>query len=322
MRKALLIVSVAVFGLSFGCGGKDAKDKPAAAVDTAAVAPDTVADVPDTTAAGKTEASAPEVIDIDIDMVFVKGGTFLMGCTKEQGEDCKSDEKPAHKVTLTGFYICRYETTQLLWQSVMGSNPSYFKGNNLPVESVNWNDVQRFIQELNVKTDKKYRLPTEAEWEYVARGGSKSKGYKYSGGNNVDDVAWYGESVYDKKTHPVGTKRPNELAVYDMSGNVREWVNDFYEAEYYSSSEQTNPPGPLSSSYCERIGCVGLDFPGGSNKNYTDCYRRNCDVSIRVVRGGDILCSPEYLRVSVRDYCNQDYESGHPDLGFRLAHDQ
>jgi formylglycine-generating enzyme required for sulfatase activity len=135
----------------------------------------------------KTHGSAQEFIE----MVFVEGGTFTMGCTAEQGNDCNNDEKPAHQVTLSSFSIGKYEITQAQWQAVMGSNPSEFKGDSLPVEMVSWDDVQEFISKLNAQTGKKYRLPTEAEWEFAARGGVKSKGYKYSGGNNIDSVAWY-----------------------------------------------------------------------------------------------------------------------------------
>lgn len=127
----------------------------------------------------------------------------------------------------------------------MGSNPSYFKGSNLPVETVSWDDCQEFIRKLNSMTGQKFRLPTEAEWEYAARGGNKSKGYIYSGSNNIDSVSWYDGNSGDE-THPVATKSPNELGIYDMSGNVWEWCNDWYGS--YSSSAQTNPTGPYSGS--------------------------------------------------------------------------
>ena len=164
-----------------------------------------------------------------VDMVFVRGGTFLMGCTAEQS-DCNEDEKPARSVTVEDFFIARYECTQELWKAVMGSNPSKFEGGkNLPVESVSWDDVRVFIRKLNKITGKEYRLPTEAEWEYAARGGNRSGGYEYSGGNSIDDVAWYSKNS-DDKTHPVGTKAPNELGLYDMTGNVWEWTSDYYGA--------------------------------------------------------------------------------------------
>ncbi len=182
---------------------------------------------------------------VEFKMIFVEGGTFTMGATSEQGDDASNNEKPAHQVTLSNYYIGETEVTQALWKAVMGSNPSYFKGDNLPVENVSYIDVKEFILKLNQKTGKTFRLPTEAEWEYAARGGKKSKGYKYSGSNNIDDVAWY-EGNSNNKTHPVKTKRPNELGIYDMSGNVWEWCSDKYGA--YSSSSQTNPTGPSSGS--------------------------------------------------------------------------
>ncbi len=186
------------------------------------------------------------VIDGIIDnMVYVEGGTFTMGATSEQGRDAWDGEKPKHKVTLSSFIIGKYEVTQALWEAVMGSNPSYFKGDNLPVEQVSWNDCQTFITKLNSLTGLNFRLPTEAEWEYAARGGNKSRGYKYAGSNNIDDVAWH-TSNSSSKTHAVGTKQPNELGLYDMSGNVWEWCGDWYGD--YSSSAQTNPTGATSGS--------------------------------------------------------------------------
>ena len=162
---------------------------------------------------------------ISIEMVKVEAGSFNMGATPEMKSPYK-DEKPVHRVTMTNdYYIGRYEVTQALWQAVMGSNPSKFKGDDLPVETVNWGDCQDFISKLNAMTDKRFRLPTEAEWEYAARGGKKSRGYKYSGSKTLGDVAWY-EGNSGSKTHAVGTKQPNELGIYDMTGNVYEWCQD------------------------------------------------------------------------------------------------
>lgn len=178
-------------------------------------------------------------------MVYVEGGTFRMGATPEQGDDAYDDESPAHQVTLSSFSIGKYEVTQREWQAVMGGNPSYFKGDELPVESVSWDDCQAFIKKLNSMTHMKFRLPTEAEWEYAARGGKRSKGFKYAGSNHLEDVAWY-DNNSDDTTHPVGTKHPNELGLYDMSGNVWEWCQDWDGA--YGSSAQTNPTGPSQGS--------------------------------------------------------------------------
>ena len=180
---------------------------------------------------------------ISIDMVRVEAGTFTMGATAEM-EDPYGDEQPTHQVTLTNdYYMGKYEVTQALWQAVMNSNPSYFKGDNLPVEQVSWDDCQEFLSKLNSITGKTFRLPTEAEWEYAARGGKKSRGYQYSGSNNLSDVAWYKDNS-DRKTHAVGSKQANELGIYDMSCNVREWCQDWYGS--YSSSSQVNPIGANS----------------------------------------------------------------------------
>jgi len=183
---------------------------------------------------------------VEFIMIKVSGGTFQMGATSEQGSDVQSNEKPVHQVTLSDYYIGETEVTQELWQAVMGSNPSLFKtSNQLPVERVSWGDCQTFIANLNQLTGKQFRLPTEAEWEYAARGGNKSQGYKYSGSNDIGAVAWCFRNA-DSKTHEVGTKAPNELGIYDMSGNVSEWCQDWSGS--YSSSEQTNPTGPSSGS--------------------------------------------------------------------------
>lgn len=182
---------------------------------------------------------------VSFDMMYVKGGTFTMGATSEQGSEADSDEKPTHSVTLSSFYICKYEVTQALWKAVMGSNPSSFKGDNLPVETVSWDDCQTFIRKLNAMTGKNFRLPTEAEWEFAARGGNNSRGYKYAGSNNIETVAWYDDNS-GSKTHVVGTKSPNELGIYDMSGNVLEWCQDWKGS--YSSASQTNPTGASSGS--------------------------------------------------------------------------
>ena len=197
-------------------------------------------------------------------MVRVEAGTFTMGATAEQGSDSWSNEKPAHQVTLTqDYYIGQTEVTQELWQAVMGSNPSNYKGDNRPVEMVSWNACQEFITKLNALTGRTFRLPTEAEWEFAARGGSFSKSYKYAGSDDIGDVAWYGYNSNDM-THYVATKSPNELGLYDMSGNVYEWCQDWYGS--YSSSAQTDPTGPESSS--NRV-----VYRGGSYDNNAKCSR-------------------------------------------------
>ena len=216
-------------------------------------------------------------------MVYVEGGTFKMGATSEQGSEAWGDEKPAHQVTLSSFSIGRYEVTQEEWQAVMGNNSSYFKGSRKPVEKVSWNDCQEFIRKLNAMTGKNFRLPTEAEWEFASRGGIKSQGYKYSGSNNLNSVAWYGDNS-GNTTHDVGQKSPNELGIYDMSGNVWEWCSDWYGN--YSSSSQTNPTGSYSGSY-------------------------------RVYRGGGWSIDARSCRVSDRDDDAPDYQSFL--LGLRLA---
>jgi formylglycine-generating enzyme required for sulfatase activity len=178
-------------------------------------------------------------------MVFVPGGTFQMG--SNSGGD---DEKPVHTVTVSSFYMDKTEVTQAEYRKVMGKNPSRFSGcDDCPVEKVSWDDANAYAQKVGK------RLPTEAEWEYAARGGNKSKGYTYSGGNGLDAVGWY-EDNSGSKTHPVAQKQPNELGLFDMSGNVWEWCSDWYDKGYYtavhrnySDSPQTDPQGPNSGDY-------------------------------------------------------------------------
>ena len=257
------------------------------------------------------------VNSVSFDMVSVKGGTFTMGATSEQGSDCDDRECPTHQVTLSDYMIGKTEVTQELWQAVMGSNPSFFKGDNLPVEKVSWNDCQEFIKKLNSLTGLNFRLPTEAEWEYAARGGNKSKGYKYSGSNDIGSVAWYYENSgnsrlndnnweYDKlksnncRTHAVVTKAPNELGLYDMSGNVNEWCSDWYGD--YSSGSQTNPKGPSSGTY--RV------FRGGS---WDNCAR-DCRVSFRhrnyYIKGNDLG-----LRLALSDNSDESDKEDKPEKG-------
>ncbi|MDP4821252.1 MAG: SUMF1/EgtB/PvdO family nonheme iron enzyme, partial [Saprospiraceae bacterium] len=177
-----------------------------------------------------------------VSMVLVEAGTFNMGCTGEQ-TSCDPDESPVRTITLDSFYIGQYEVTQAEWEDMMGSNPSNNMGcDECPVERVSWDDVQEFIDSLNAFTGLNYRLPTEAEWEFAARGGNASLGYQYAGSNTVDSVAWYASNS-SSTTHPVGQKRPNELDLYDMSGNVYEWVNDRYSDTSYLVPGIINPTG-------------------------------------------------------------------------------
>jgi len=174
-----------------------------------------------------------------IPMVLVQGGVFNMG-----SNDDGPEAKPIHKVKLNSFYIGKYEVTQAQWKTIMGTNPSFYQGcDECPVEQVSYDDVQAFITKLIQKTGKHYRLPTEAEWEYAARGGNKSKSYVFSGSNNLADVAWFMDNS-NNKTSPKGQKKPNELEIYDMTGNVWEWCSDYFDDKYYATSPAENPKGP------------------------------------------------------------------------------
>lgn len=269
---------------------------------------------------------------VSFKMICVQGGTFTMGCTpnkkkksqnygvsqgqtsiSELSRDCWDCDTPAHKVTLSTYYIGETEVTQELWTTVMGSNPSYDKGDKFPVENVSWEDCQTFIRKLNELTGKKFRLPTEAEWEFAARGGTRSAGYKYSGSNNIKAVAWYDKHItaldkidagYEKKAlklikdlegdeavelHVVKTKKPNELGIYDMSGNVWEWCSDWWEKNYYSDSAQSDPQGPSTGS-------------------------------LRVIRGGG-CSSPYWMCCSTFRFLGGNPDRSLGDSGFRLVLD-
>ena len=221
--------------------------------------------------------------DVSYRMVRVEAGTFTMGATPEQ-DDPDSGEKPPHSVTLTDdYFIGEHEVTQALWRAVMGHDPSHFDGDDLPVESVSWDDCQAFISRLNELTGRHFRLPTEAEWEYAARGGNNSGGYLFAGSNDPDAVAWFGDNS-NQTTHPVKTKLPNELGLYDMTGNVWEWCLDLWAR--YSNAPQTNPTSSGSA--------FGPVFRGGSW--FSEVWR---------------------CRITFRNHCSADY---HFDfLGLRLA---
>ena len=186
-----------------------------------------------------------EVNGVKFTMIEVEGGTFTMGDNSNRVGEQYANNKPAHNVTLSSFYIAQTEVTQELWHAVMGKWPESYKGPKYPVNDVSWDDCQKFIKKLNSITGKKFRLPTEAEWEFAARGGNMSEGYKYAGSNTINDVSWYStNSLYG--THEVATKKPNELGIYDMSGNSIEWCQDWYDYNYYKSSPSINPIGPKS----------------------------------------------------------------------------
>jgi len=214
--------------------------------------------------------------------VLVKGGCFQMGDTFGDGD---VDEKPVHEVCVDDFYIGKYEVTQAQWRTIRSNNPSDFSkcGNNCPVERVSWNDAQEFIRLLNQRSGKTYRLPTEAEWEYAARFGGKNE--KYAGGSDMDSVAWYGSNS-GSTTHPVGQKKPNGLGIYDMSGNVWEWVADMWSDSAYSSHSRNNPIYTGSGSY-------------------------------RVLRGGSWRTLQSYVRAASRFHRSSGYRD--LDIGFRLA---
>ena len=246
-----------------------------------------------------------------IEMVFVKGGSFQMGTDRQhyqqdgeyEAPDANRPEKPAHLVTLSDFYISRFEVTQKVWKSVMGTNPSYFKGEQRPVESVSWYDAVKFCNKLSEKdgfdpvytingtqvtcdfTKNGYRLPTEAEWEYAARGGRKSENYDYAGSNDPEEAGWLYADRSD--TSPVGIKKPNELGLYDMTGNVYEWCWDRFDFNYYKISPEKNPTGPAQGEK-------------------------------RALRGGGYrsLSVPQYF-TTIRARGNPDDKS--MDLGFRIV---
>ena len=222
--------------------------------------------------------------EVSAQMVRVEGGTFTMGCTPEQ-EYCDADERPVHRVRIESFEIGRFEMTQELWEAVTGENPSAFADcPGCPVETVSWDDVQDFLRRLNAE-GAQYRLPSEAEWEYAARGGQLSEGYQYAGSGNWAEVAWYHENS-GNGTQPAGRKRANELGLFDMSGNVREWTRDCWHGSYDGAPDD------------------------GSAREEGDCHGR-------VIRGGSWYGKPSYLRSANRFWYSTDFRNN--NLGFRIA---
>ena len=208
------------------------------------------------------------------DMVLVEGGTYMMGDPNGDWDNEYCIEVP-HKVTLSSFYICKYEVTEALWTAVMGSNPSkYPLGDNYPVEQVNWYDCQDFVEKLSELTGRHFRLPTEAEWEYAARGGQRSRGYRYSGSYNLDEIGWHVGNAHHYKRE-VGTKKPNELGLYDMTGNVCEWCQDKLDTEYYHHSPSINPQGPDRSTYKDNRCFRGGSFCDEEKYDELKVYTRN-----------------------------------------------
>lgn len=218
-------------------------------------------------------------------MVHVQGGSFMMGAGPEQGGDEWNNEKPMHKVTLSHFAIAETEVTQALWTAIMGDNPSYRRGDNLPVEQISYQDGLDFIDKLNKATGRNFRMPTEAEWEYAARGGQKSKGYKFSGSNNLDEVANFADNSHGN-TQPVGSKKSNEIGLYDMSGNVWEWCSDWFSE--YTNEDLVNPIGPITGTE-------------------------------RCLRGGSWYSISRYCRVTNRHYNDPDVRYDYY-RGMRLAY--
>ena len=223
---------------------------------------------------------------VSFTMIPVEGGTFTMGLTEGQVSDGQGNNVTPHEVTLSSYYIAETEVTQELWLAVMGTNPADFSDNlQNPVQKVTWGECQTFISMLNEKTGKTFRLPTEAEWEFAARGGNMSQGYQYSGSNDLDEVGWYDHNS-GGSPHPVGTKAPNELGLYDMSGNVYEWCQDYYSSTIYNVSPAVNPVETEWSNW-------------------------------RVMRGGGWVYFASLCQVSSRGMCMPNERFN--DIGLRLA---
>ncbi|MCX6244292.1 MAG: SUMF1/EgtB/PvdO family nonheme iron enzyme [Bacteroidetes bacterium] len=217
------------------------------------------------------------------ELIFVRGGSFKMGTIRGV-----KDEQPGHVVTLDDFYIGKFEVTQNQWKQIMDQDTSkryIMNCGNCPTERVSWYNVMEFIEKLNLETGLNYRLPTEAEWEYAAKGGKLSKGFAFSGSDTIDVVAWKDGNA-GNTTHPVGKKKPNELGIYDMTGNVFEWCSDWYSPTWYEVSEKKNPAGPEAGTF-------------------------------RVMRGGSWFHDHTGLRITEREKGNPSYRYGY--VGFRLC---
>lgn len=231
---------------------------------------------------------------IPLKMVFVKGGDLQLGCIADQGDSCRERELPSHNVKLTDFYIGETEVTQAQWMAVMGhdNNPSYWKGNTLPVERVSWVECRRFIIRLNkylaaeLPEGYHFALPSEAQWEYAARGGMKSAGMRYAGSNDLKQIAWFYDNS-NQHTHDVRIKTANELGIFDMSGNVWEWCEDWYDEDFYAENTDWNNP------------------------------INNQETSYRVQRGGSWNYAASYSRCATRD--RGSIHSRYEDCGFRVA---
>lgn len=230
----------------------------------------------------------PVSVEIMTDMVLVEGGTFIMGSDLDSS---KKSEKPAHEVSVNSFYISKYEVTQALFESVMGGSNSFFVDPNTPVNNLSWQQAVYFIERLNKLTGDNFRLPTEAEWEFAAIGGNHSKGFIYSGSNNIDDVAWYAANSKNS-AQPVGLKMPNELGLYDMTGNVGEFVIDQFDERFYLISPKNNP----------------------NNAQHSDV-----NLTHKSTRGGSFAYDADESENFRRDFASQSILMS--DLGLRLAKD-
>ncbi len=215
--------------------------------------------------AGQTEII--ELNDsIQLEIVFVKGGSFILG-----SDEGKKDARPAHEVNLNDFYIGKYELTQEQWIAVMGYNPSEIPCVKCPVNDMSWEQLMEFIEKLNKVTGKSFRLPTEAEWEYAAQGGKQTKGYLYSGNNNIEEVAWLKANGSDQQ-HEVGLLKPNELGLYDMNGNAWELCQDWYDKKFYQYSPKENPVNTIEAKYRVSRGASWM-----SGEDYCQRWYRNID---------------------------------------------